>query len=386
MDSFFNLRRLCWAVGTLACLPGTWVTPVCEAQALRIQDLIRTNAAVMVRYPSDTSRYYLLYRGNRIEQAFLPKDAKLGLAGFGFLRDNLPPSDQAYYRVIGVPLAQPVDTDGDGIDDVYELQTQGLNPLVAGDAQLLDPSGNGKTYLQVYKQLRVLPARIASSSPAPGETGVAVTRETILNFSEPLAAGATINTDSLYATFGGRKILSRVELSSDRRKATLFYLENLPASSRVRVTLKSNGFLDINGKELDPDGNGTIDFDTLNVAAVGITAVIGHVFASDPMKNGADGFVNRALAGVTITVDGAISMATLIPKTVLPGAGCGISAIGGLLSAGLQELTEASLRVYFGAAKYKGGCSVIPRSKANLSPHRVVPLEWDRTDRPDPPD
>ena len=33
------------------------------------------------------------------------------------------------------------------------------------------------------------------------------------------------------------------------------------------------------------------------------------------------------------------------------------------------------------AAKYKGGCSVITRSKVNLAPDRVVPLEWDRTDR-----
>lgn len=33
------------------------------------------------------------------------------------------------------------------------------------------------------------------------------------------------------------------------------------------------------------------------------------------------------------------------------------------------------------AAKYKGGCSVITRSKTNLAPDRVVPLEWDRTDR-----
>lgn len=32
------------------------------------------------------------------------------------------------------------------------------------------------------------------------------------------------------------------------------------------------------------------------------------------------------------------------------------------------------------AAKYKGGCRVITRSKVHLAPDRVVPLEWDRTD------
>ena len=37
--------------------------------------------------------------------------------------------------------------------------------------------------------------------------------------------------------------------------------------------------------------------------------------------------------------------------------------------------------VFLRGAKYKGGCSVITRSKANLAPDRVVALEWDRTDR-----
>lgn len=33
------------------------------------------------------------------------------------------------------------------------------------------------------------------------------------------------------------------------------------------------------------------------------------------------------------------------------------------------------------AAKYKGGCSVITRTKTNLAPDRVEPREWDRTDQ-----
>jgi Transposase DDE domain len=33
------------------------------------------------------------------------------------------------------------------------------------------------------------------------------------------------------------------------------------------------------------------------------------------------------------------------------------------------------------AAKYKGGCRVITRSKSHLAPDRVVPLEWDKADR-----
>ena len=144
-----------------------------------------------------------------------------------------------------------------------------------------------------------------------GEADVAVTRETIIRFTTPLAEGTTLTTDSLYASFGGRKLLSRVELASDRQKATLYYLENLPGSARVRVTLKSNGIRDINGKELDPDGDGVaggvglVDFDTLSVTPVGVTAVTGRVYASDPVSTGAGSFSNRPLAGVVITVDGA---------------------------------------------------------------------------------
>ncbi|MSU64235.1 MAG: hypothetical protein EXS31_17900 [Pedosphaera sp.] len=85
---------------------------------------------------------------------------------------------------------------------------------------------------------------ISETSPASGETGVAVTRETIVRFSTPLDPGTQITPAQFYAEFGGRRILSRVELSSDRRKATLFYLENLPSSARVRVTLNSDALAD----------------------------------------------------------------------------------------------------------------------------------------------
>jgi hypothetical protein len=154
-------------------------------------------------------------------------------------------------------------------------------------------------------------AAILESSPAQGDTGVAITRETVFRFTQPLAANTLLTTSNLYAEFGGRRLLSRCELSSDRRTATLFYLENLPGSARVRVTFLGQGIRDFLGRPADfdgdgqPGGNRVIDFDTLTITPVAGTAVIGNVFASDPIPGtNATNFVNRPLSGVTITVDG----------------------------------------------------------------------------------
>src|SRR5262249_22228194 len=100
-------------------------------------------------------------------------------------------------------------------------------PSVLGNSQYsvtLQASGGARFFRLRTAAL----ASIIGSSPIDGETGVAVTRETIVYFSQPLADTAVLGTNNFYATFGGRRILSRIELATDRRKATLFYLEQLP--------------------------------------------------------------------------------------------------------------------------------------------------------------
>ena len=152
---------------------------------------------------------------------------------------------------------------------------------------------------------------VLETSPAEGESGVTVTRETVFRFSQPLASNTFLNATHLFAEFGGRKMLSRVELSQDRRTVTLFYLENLPASARVRVTFNPVALLDSLGRMVDLDGDGqpggvaVVNFDTLSTTPIAGTAIIGHVFASDPVAGtNATNFINRPLPGVTVTVDG----------------------------------------------------------------------------------
>ena len=148
------------------------------------------------------------------------------------------------------------------------------------------------------------------SSPASGETGVAVTRETIVRFSNALASSAVVDSSRLFAEFGGQRLAGRIHMAPDRRSVTLFYSDPLPASARVRVTFVGDGLPNRFGNDLDADGDGlaggtvTIDFDTLSLTTLPNTRVCGRVFASELVPGDAGTSLNVPLSGVTITVDG----------------------------------------------------------------------------------
>ncbi len=265
---------------------------------------------VIVTVPTEDDFYYALYQGEALHSLVLTVDMTLGEDGSGQLVGlNEDRPNQAFFRVERIPLDEPRDTDEDGIDDVWELLRPDLldplNNLDAGE----DPDGNGLTHLQEYGQ--GAPPTTITSSPADGESGVAVTRETILRFSNPLGADADITTNDFYAMFGNEKLDARIHMAADRRSATLFYEEPLPASARIRVTFKGNLISDVFGRSVDGDddgeagGDSLIEFDTLTVTTILGTAVCGRVFASelDDAANGNEA-VNCPLAGVKITVDG----------------------------------------------------------------------------------
>jgi len=132
------------------------------------------------------------------------------------------------------------------------------------------------------------------SSPLHGETDVAVTRETIFRFSNPLAS-SSIPSSTLFASFGGIELATRIHVSPDRRTVTLFYNQDLPASARIRVTLVGDELRDEFGRSLE---NTRVDFDTLTLSTVAGTRVCGRVFASEL------GAANVPLAGVVVSVDG----------------------------------------------------------------------------------
>ncbi len=177
-----------------------------------------------------------------------------------------------------------------------------------------DVDAIGDTILGILPVTELPITTIRDTSPTRGETGVAVTRETVFRFNYPLATNTFLGPNHVFATFGGRRVLSRLEVSSDRRTVTLFYAEPLPGGARVRVTFDAFGLQDFLGRFVDLDGDGqaggmaSIDFDTLSLTPVSGTAIRGTVFASEPVavttNSSQTNFINRPLAGVTISVDG----------------------------------------------------------------------------------
>lgn len=306
---FLGIRHFCWvALGLILHLSG-------DASDFRIvKASLGNGGAHTIDFESDANSYYILLRGNRVTSIVSPAQLVLGQFGTVEIVDPSPNSQSApvFYRLQRVPLNAPLDTDGDGMDDVYELRhPSALNPLDGSDAA--NSTGMGRTWLEQYR-IDIQAATILSElSPNDGEGGVAVTRETFVRFSAPLAPEVLISSDDFFAEFGGRRVLSRIELSSDRQTATLFYLENLPSGARIKVTLRGDRLKDFAGYPIDADGDGlpggtrVFGFDTVTTASIVNTAVAGTVYRSDLGPGNLDpaNIVERPLQGVIIEVIGA---------------------------------------------------------------------------------
>lgn len=211
------------------------------------------------------------------------------------------------------------------VKDLVILQNHlnGSRPLGVIDAFFADLDQNGQLDSADYGAMlailmgRTPPPRtpfgqIVETSPQHGEAGVALTRETIVRFSVPLGASVDIDDSVIRAEFGGELIQGQIHLSADRRALSLFYPAGLPPTARVRVTVSGDNLVDSRGLPMDLNGDGIaggdrrFDFDTLTVTSFPSTAVCGRIFASDLATNETGSmFLNRPLAGVTITVDGA---------------------------------------------------------------------------------
>ncbi len=196
--------------------------------------------------------------------------------------------------------------EADSLNDFPGWRTSGLVPAADGSRQVARTvPGAG---VRFYRLRRVGGALVTllATSPDAGEGGIAVTRETVFQFSGPLAPGTVLEAGRFRARAAGRTVLSRAELAADRRSAVLYHLEQLPSGARVEVTLDGDGLADELGRPVDFDADGVaggaavLVFETVNTTSLAGTAITGRVLASEPGPGGVD----VPLAGVTITVDG----------------------------------------------------------------------------------
>lgn len=288
-------------------------TVTLRAQSPDITDAgVDAGGGFHVKHLADANSYFVLYGGRTLTDISQPVQARLGVGGTGELSDETRSGTQRYYRVARVPLSTPLDLDRDGMDDVFELRrAPSLNALDSADARA-DADSDGRLNLAEFLAgSDPLHADFfVTTSPFHHETGVAVTREIIFRFSVPLAKSTVLTTGQVWAEAGGRRLLSHVILSSDRRTATLFS-ENLPAGTLVRAFFDGDGLSDEANRPLDldqdglPGGLSAIEFTTAGTAAVAGTAVVGRVFASQALAGPGGRTVDQPLERVTVTVDGA---------------------------------------------------------------------------------
>lgn len=112
-----------------------------------------TNYQLSLSLPANSAYYYNLQRSTNL---FLtaPASAAIGRDPFAVTLTVplMPPV--GFFRAELISIFAPQDTDGDGIDDLYELDHPAiLDPLNPADAGLPDPDGSGLTRLQKYRLL-----------------------------------------------------------------------------------------------------------------------------------------------------------------------------------------------------------------------------------------
>lgn len=130
----------------------------------------------------------------------------------------------AFYRVRSASVFTPLDTDGDGIDDIYELLRPGiLDPLDPSDADL-DPDGNGLNHLQEYLRaildIETAPqyySRELTSFNFGAPVDAALSREyTAFNFGAPTARLEAFSAEVSIYNGSGPQPYDGIQLSLSR--------------------------------------------------------------------------------------------------------------------------------------------------------------------------
>jgi hypothetical protein len=159
--------------------------PTLEGQEFRITEAsLSSQGNLIVTFPSSLDYYYILHRGNDPESIISSRVLTLGTGGAAHLEDasGIAGVTAAFFRVRQVPQNLPLDSDADGLDDVYELlRPTFLDPVDPTDAGK-DYDGDGKSNLQEY---------LAQSNPADLPPSPATTAPPLSSWGSAGLAQAT---------------------------------------------------------------------------------------------------------------------------------------------------------------------------------------------------
>ena len=94
---------------------------------------VAANGQVQIEVNSTNENYYILKTRLNIDAPFqYATSMKLGAEGTTLLSESLSAFPEEHYQVLAYPIDSPIDTDGDGLDDVFEYNNTPVNgPLNA---------------------------------------------------------------------------------------------------------------------------------------------------------------------------------------------------------------------------------------------------------------
>ncbi|XZE51374.1 Ig-like domain-containing protein [Planctomycetaceae bacterium SH139] len=219
---------------------------------------------------------------------------------------SLQPAD---YRLFGI--------DGTTQDETTEVEITHVS-LNEGGSPRLDltmPLPNGSYRLEVLAAAVDLAGnslavpsrefsvdaitRVLSVSPEPGAALVSVTRDVVVRFDYPLDA-STINTDNFRLRANGQILDGTATVSSTGRFVIFKPAAAMPPSTEIEVELNGGGITDVDGSQVDLNGDGQPGgrlqsyFRTLPMTRIPNTNVFGYV---------RDSVTGEPIAGATIRVD-----------------------------------------------------------------------------------
>ena len=144
--SYFFVRAAALLAGVVA------LSNSASAASFEIESFSVTNQTRVVSFATETNLYYTLLTGTIVTNIDQPVSMIFGTGEIGVLRDTNAPAETGFYRVRALPLSQAADSDGDSIDDAYELSNAScLDPLNAADAGS-DCDGDGRSNLTEYRE------------------------------------------------------------------------------------------------------------------------------------------------------------------------------------------------------------------------------------------
>lgn len=269
---------------------------------------LNENGTVSIGFEADALSYYALSRSTDLTSFEEILNIQFGVDGPFEMSDILGGliGGSGFYQIHRVDIANPIDMDNDGIDDVTELNSSGnfnpLDPLDGHEDFDLDGAINSKEIADgtdPFVAEDPLAVTISSVSPTLGEQHVSPVRQVRVNFDGPINPDSATQAN-VFLLINNTPIAAIVKVSSTERVMTIEPVGGFPPATVIQVAVAPDTLVDRNGKMVDADVDGepgggfTYFFETLSLERIDNTNVFGFV---------KDSYSGLPIEGATIRVD-----------------------------------------------------------------------------------